>query len=229
MAVGVGIALVPHRDRHHLQCRLELLQVFRLAHAEPLLQHLGAIKPGHAHRHREASLIEHHGPLDAAADVQLLLLERSVLLLDLDRLGFALERHPLAVVLVLAVLHGQLVEIHCVDGVYSSAPARGPVETYHGSGKADLRRAIKVIAGPDQLHLHVPVERVTPGQVRIDDQHRLPAGRMCRPDGPGVGFTGEFLLLLGGRVTHIGVAQGRIHFGAHACHGSHVHVVDRAQ
>jgi hypothetical protein len=91
VAVVVGVVGVPHRHRHHLQCAFERVEIGRLAHSEPLLEHLRPVEAGNAHRHGQPVLVVDHGAVNALADLEHLLADRSIGLLDFQRLRGALE------------------------------------------------------------------------------------------------------------------------------------------
>ena len=99
----VGVVGVPHRHRHHPQRRLKFLERSRFAHAEPLLEHLRTIEPGHAHRDCHAVLVEDDRPMDAAPDVETLFAQRAIGSLHLQRARLALERPQRAVEDILIV------------------------------------------------------------------------------------------------------------------------------
>ena len=123
----------------------------------------------------------------------------------------------------------ELVEVDGIDGVDGAAPAGVLVEADHGSRKADLRCAIEIVIGADEMDFHVRIETL-PGEVGIDDEHGLAGGGPGGADGPGVGAgvgwgigDSEFE---GG--ASAGIEEGG-DLGAHACHRAHVHVVDGAE
>ncbi len=227
--VRVGVVGVPHGDRHHFQSVLKFRQIPRFAHAEPLLQHLRAIEAGHAHCHNHAVFVVNHRPVHAAQHLDFLFLERSIRLLDFHRLRGVLERTHFAVEFILIALHRQAVKIHRVDGVHRSAPAGVSIEADHRRRESDLRRAVKIVSGPHQVHFHVAEKCVAPGQMRIDHQHGLPAGRARRPDGPRVRPRRNFRNLRQHRARQLLALQCCVHFAPHPLHRSHVHVMHRAQ
>src|SRR5262249_13202890 len=140
-----------------------------------------------AHGHGQPVLVVDHRSVNALADLERLLAKRSIRLLDLQRLRGALERSQLAIVEILAVLHRELEEIHRVDGVDRTTPTGVAIETDDGDGETDLRRAVQIVVGADEVNFHVAIERVAPCQVWIDEEHRMAAGRVRWTNCPSVG------------------------------------------
>ena len=226
MTLVVGVIRIPHRYRHHSQRSLKLLQRLRLAHAEPLLEHLRTIEARHTHGEGDTVLVEDDGAVHATADVQPLLAERAVGLFHLQRLGLALKGPQLSVEQILSVFHGQAVKIDGIDRVDRASPARVPVESDDGHRKANLRRAELIVVRPDLMHLHVPIEGIAPRQMRIDDQHRLAARRMRRADRPRVGSCHRFAFGRRLQLRDGVVANERADLVVHPIARAHVAVVD---
>ena len=227
--VGIGVVGIPHGNGHHAERVFELFQIARFPHAEPLFQHLRTVESGHAHGHSERTVAEDDGTVHAASNLQFFVAQSSVRLPDAQRFRFMLEGPQLAVELVLPVFHGELVEIDGVDGVDGAAPARPAVEADHGHREADLRGAIKIVAGTVQMHFHIAVERVAPGQMRVDEEHRLATGGVGWPDGPGVGAGGQLVIERRAEFGNRAAALERRNLALHAFARAHVHIVDGAQ
>ena len=147
VAGRISVVHVPHRNGLHAQGPLEFVQRLGAAHAKPLLQHLRAVKAGHPHRERNPLLIQHHWSVDTAAHFQLLLPQTAIRFPNFEDLRRPRKITPLAIVFIPPIARRQPVKIDGIDRVHRAAPTRLPIEAHHRDGKADLRGAVKVVAG----------------------------------------------------------------------------------
>ena len=125
--------------------------------------------------------------MHAGADEQLLLAQRAVRALHLERLLPATEREHLAIEAIPAALDvGQAVEVSAVVGIDGVRPAQVVVERDDEEGPADQSGPVDVDLRRLQLGL-MPDVLTGPGIVRVGQQQRPTARRALRPHRPGVG------------------------------------------
>ena len=83
------------------------------------------------------------------------------------------------------------------------------------------------------MHLHVAVERVAPGQMRVDEEHRVAARRFGRADRPGVGSRRKLVVIGRGgpspRSVRALILEQRSDFRVHPRARAHVAVMHGAQ
>ncbi len=215
--VAIAIDDVEHRHLDPAQRLLEFAESVGAGHIPILLQHEGAVQPGHLDRHQRAVPADEHRALDAGADLHRLGLERAVPAPDAHGLLRDGEFARLAVEHI-AILTGrrQLVGRRPQDGVDRVGEAEMVVEDEAQHRQADLGRAIHLEPRPRQLGLVIGEIAGRPGQMRIGQQHRMAARRARRRHRPGVGPAGRPLdrrqhLLLGSDIDVVHQPMGVRH------------------
>ena len=187
--VPIAIGVDDRQQRHlHLPQRgLELREVRRGRHLPVLLEDSRRVEPDHPEGNVGAVDLSDHGPVHARTDEQLLLAQRAVRVLHLERLLPTTELEHLTIEAIPAALNDvQAVEVSAVVGIDGVRPAQVVVERDDEEGQADQSGPVDVDLRRSQLGL-VPEVLGGPGVVRVGQQQRPAARGALRPHRPAIG------------------------------------------
>ena len=173
VAVAVGVSGVEQRKLLHPHGRFPFLEIVGKPHLPELLEEARSIDRHDAHRDRHAVAIRDDRTVNGTTNGDRLIMQCAVLLSNLDHLMRHIELPDLSVEHVSAILERQAIQIRFVGVVGGLRPSQVVGETLPEHREPDPDRAVRGDTRCRELHFEVGVH-ITPLQMRIAQQHRLP-------------------------------------------------------